>query len=111
MHARLEVLQADEVGTTPLPHPGVAGKDVILVDDGIATGTRMRAALADVRRRGARSVVVATPVASPAAYAELARLADNDVVAVEVPENSGPSGLRGLPPGGCPATVLAKTAS
>ena len=41
----------------------LAGKTVILVDDGIATGATMRAAITSVRSRGAKSIVVAVPVA------------------------------------------------
>jgi putative phosphoribosyl transferase len=47
-------------GRAPLP---VAGATVVVVDDGIATGTTMRAALKALRRRGARRVVLAVPVA------------------------------------------------
>lgn len=43
-------------------HP-VEGRDVLLVDDGIATGATLRAALQAVRKQGARSVVAAVPVA------------------------------------------------
>jgi putative phosphoribosyl transferase len=45
-------------------HPlELAGKTVILVDDGMATGATMRAALLSVRSRGAKSIIVAVPVA------------------------------------------------
>lgn len=47
-------------GRTPVP---VAGATVIVVDDGIATGTTMRAALRALRRRGAARLVLAVPVA------------------------------------------------
>jgi putative phosphoribosyl transferase len=45
------------------PAPVIAGQTVILVDDGLATGATMRAAVAAVRHLGAGSVVVAVPVA------------------------------------------------
>ncbi len=46
--------------------PAVAGRTVVLVDDGLATGATMRAALAAVRRAGpAAVVVVAVPVCAP----------------------------------------------
>jgi predicted phosphoribosyltransferase len=54
----------------------LAGRVVLLVDDGLATGATMRAAVAAVRRLGPRSVVVAVPVGAPEACAELAREAD-----------------------------------
>jgi len=45
-------------------HPlELAGTTVILVDDGMATGATMRAALLSVRSRGAKSIIVAVPVA------------------------------------------------
>ncbi len=47
-------------GRTPL---ALAGKTVILVDDGIATGTTVRAALKTLHRRGATKVLLAIPVA------------------------------------------------
>src|SRR5690606_5122138 len=56
-----------------------AGRTVILVDDGLATGATMKAALAAVRRQGAARIVVAIPVAPEEAVSELAALAD-DVV-------------------------------
>jgi putative phosphoribosyl transferase len=52
--------QVYQRGRAPLP---VKGATVIVVDDGIATGTTMRAALKALRRRGAGFVVLAVPVA------------------------------------------------
>jgi predicted phosphoribosyltransferase len=60
--------------------PDVRGKRVVLVDDGIATGSTMKAAVEAVRKLGAKEVVVAAPVASPSAAAELRELADRTVV-------------------------------
>ncbi|TVQ36691.1 MAG: phosphoribosyltransferase [Geminicoccaceae bacterium] len=54
----------------------VSGKTALLVDDGLATGTTMRAAIRAVRARGAAQVVVAVPVAPAETVAELERLAD-----------------------------------
>lgn len=45
------------------PRPSLAGRVVVLVDDGIATGSSMRAAVRAVRAQGPASVVVAVPVA------------------------------------------------
>jgi erythromycin esterase-like protein/predicted phosphoribosyltransferase len=47
------------------PAPDVTGRTVILVDDGLATGTTMRAAVQAVRQLGPRSVIVAVPIAAP----------------------------------------------
>lgn len=58
------------------PPPDFAGRPVILIDDGLATGATMRAAIAWVRARGAREVVVAAPVGAPRTVEALRRLAD-----------------------------------
>lgn len=47
------------------PAPDVRGKTVILVDDGLATGSTMRAAAAALRQRQPAGLVVAVPVSSP----------------------------------------------
>jgi putative phosphoribosyl transferase len=60
------------------PLPDVAGKVVVLVDDGIATGGTARAALRDLRQRGAAKLVLATPVGAHDAC--LALRADADEV-------------------------------
>lgn len=63
------------------PPPAVEGRTVILVDDGLATGTTMRAAASALRRQGPGSLVVAVPVAPPGPCEEIRALAD-DVVCV-----------------------------
>jgi putative phosphoribosyl transferase len=73
---------------TPLD---VHGRTAILVDDGLATGTTMRAAVEAMRLRGAARVVVAVPVAPPDAVGDLARLAD-DVICLETPSGFGAVG-------------------
>jgi putative phosphoribosyl transferase len=60
------------------------GKIVILVDDGIATGASMMAAVRAIRAGGPDSIVVAVPVGPPSACHELARVAD-DVVCATMP--------------------------
>lgn len=54
----------------------VRDRAVVLVDDGLSTGATMRAAIAAVRRLGARTVIVACPVGSKEALAPLEREAD-----------------------------------
>jgi putative phosphoribosyl transferase len=54
-----------------------SGLTVILVDDGLATGSSMQAAIAALRARGAASVVVAVPVGPPSTCREIASLADD----------------------------------
>jgi putative phosphoribosyl transferase len=59
-----------------LSYPSLMGLDVIVVDDGIATGSTMKAALASVKNRGAVSVTVAVPVGPPSTIKELNKIAD-----------------------------------
>jgi predicted phosphoribosyltransferase len=64
------------------PRADPHGKTVLLVDDGIATGASMLAALRALRASGPRSVVVAVPVGPSAVCEQLAREADGVVCAV-----------------------------
>jgi putative phosphoribosyl transferase len=66
--------------------PEVEGKTVILVDDGIATGSTMLAAVAALRQSNAGRIVVAAPVIAPSTYYQIRQAAD-DVAAVMVPDN------------------------
>jgi putative phosphoribosyl transferase len=61
------------------------GKTVILVDDGIATGCSILAAIAAIRRRGAVRVVVAVPVA-PASGCNAIRMEADELISVAEPE-------------------------
>jgi predicted phosphoribosyltransferase len=63
------------------PAPDVRGRTVILVDDGLATGTTMRAAARALRRLGPERVVAAVPVAAPETCASLQDEADELVCA------------------------------
>lgn len=62
------------------------GRRVILVDDGIATGATMRAAIQTVRRLGAKHCTLAVPVAPPEALQALASEVD-DLVCIATPED------------------------
>jgi putative phosphoribosyl transferase len=66
------------------PRVDLTGRMVIVVDDGIATGSTVTAAIRVVRDLGARQVVVATPVAPEDTVRRLTRVAD-DVVVLEMP--------------------------
>jgi len=64
----------------------VAGKTVILVDDGLATGSTMKAAVQAVRELGPARVVVAVPTGAAETCASMRRLAD-EVVCARSPED------------------------
>lgn len=66
------------------PYPELAGKDVVLVDDGLATGATMYAAAEAVKTKSPASVVVAVPVGSSSAVARVAAVVDR-VVCLESP--------------------------
>jgi hypothetical protein len=70
------------------PPAGVAGRSVIITDDGIATGATMVAALHVIRARGPHELIVAVPVAPPETVATLARHCDA-VECVIVPDFLG----------------------
>ena len=53
------------------PPVALTGRDVVLVDDGLATGATMRAAVVALRRQSPRRIVVAVPIGSPRACASL----------------------------------------
>ncbi len=61
--------------------PLVQGRTVILVDDGLATGSTMRAAVAALRKQQPSRIVVAVPVASPEACEELRSEVDETICA------------------------------
>jgi len=67
------------------PRPVITGKCVILVDDGVATGATMRAAIEALRRQSPSKIVVAVPVAPPDTVSRLRGEAD-EVICLEAPE-------------------------
>ena len=75
-------IQLYRAGRKPLD---LTGKTVILVDDGIATGATMRAALVSVRSRGAKFIVVAVPVAPAESLDEIRHEAD-ELICLYMPE-------------------------
>ena len=67
------------------PRPDIRGRVVILVDDGLATGSTMRAAIAALRHQGPARIVVAVPVAAAETCEELRAIAD-EIVCLQTPE-------------------------
>ena len=73
------------------PHPELKDRVVIVIDDGIATGATMRAALRALRKRQPRRLILAVPVAAPSILAALREEAD-EVVCLERHEGLGAIG-------------------
>jgi putative phosphoribosyl transferase len=67
------------------PFPDLHGRTALLVDDGIATGASMTAAVRAVRALGAARVVVAVPVAPPETVERLRREADDCICVLTPP--------------------------
>jgi putative phosphoribosyl transferase len=74
------------------PFPSLEGKTVILVDDGLATGSTMRVAVAALRLENPASIVVAVPVAALETCAGFRDVAD-DIVCAETPQPFNAVGL------------------
>ncbi len=68
--------------------PSFSGKTVILVDDGLATGASMRAAIQALRTRQPKKIVVAVPTAPVDTCEELSQLVD-DIICLETPQPFG----------------------
>lgn len=67
------------------PSPEVRGRTVLLVDDGLATGSTMRAAIAALRKLNPERIIVAVPVGASQTCSGMAEEAD-DVVCLRTPE-------------------------
>lgn len=80
-----ELLRREQSYRGNRPPIAVEGKTVIVVDDGLATGATMRAAVEALRKMRAGRIVVAVPVGAPSTCRELANRAD-DVICLRAPE-------------------------
>jgi len=67
------------------PEPDVQGRTVILVDDGLATGSTMRAAAAALRPQNPARIVVAVPVSAPQTCDEY-RMGVDEIICAKTPE-------------------------
>ena len=66
--------------------PEIQGKTVIVVDDGIATGSTMKAAVRALHHQGAARIIIAVPTVAAVSYEDLAREAD-EMVALITPKD------------------------
>jgi putative phosphoribosyl transferase len=80
-----EIARRNKRLRTVRPHAGLAGRSVILTDDGIATGATMIAAIRVIRAKRPHELIVAVPVASPERIRTIADLCDQ-VVCLSAPE-------------------------
>ena len=82
----IELQRREKAYRADRPPLDVEGKTVIVVDDGVATGSTMLAAVAALRQLNAARIVVAAPVIAASTFSEMKRAAD-EVAAVLVPEH------------------------
>ncbi|MBI3440811.1 MAG: phosphoribosyltransferase [Proteobacteria bacterium] len=82
----IELQRRDTLYRQGRPLPQLQGKTVIVIDDGLATGATMRAAVESLRQLQAGRIIVAAPVGSVSACRELSFIAD-EVICPYAPEN------------------------
>jgi len=82
---RVELTRREQAYRGDRPPADLRGRTAILIDDGLATGSTMRAAVAAARARGPAKIVVAVPVAARATVDEFRQEVD-EVVTVLAPE-------------------------
>ena len=82
---RLELERREQLYRGSRPLAPLADRTVIIVDDGLATGSTMRAAVTAVRQQHPAKIIVAVPVGAPSTCSELSRDAD-EVVCLRTPE-------------------------
>ncbi len=80
---RLELERRERLYRGPAPPLAIAGRTVILVDDGLATGATMEAAVRALQAMGAARIVVAAPVGAPEACNRIAAVADQVVCLIQ----------------------------
>lgn len=84
-HERVELERRERAYRGDRGPVAVAGRTTLVVDDGLATGATMRAAVATLRERGAAVIVVAVPIAAPVVCAEIGELVD-EVFCLRTPD-------------------------
>jgi predicted phosphoribosyltransferase len=79
---RRELARRESLYRGDRPPLDVEGRTVILIDDGLATGSTMRAAVTALRGQNPARIVVAVPIGAPATCAELLAIADECICAL-----------------------------
>jgi putative phosphoribosyl transferase len=82
---QMELERREQEYRDALPPPEIAGKTVILVDDGLATGSTMKAAAVALRKLGPAKIVVAVPVSAPSTCEEFESEVDS-IICAATPE-------------------------
>ncbi len=85
-HERSELARREREYRSGRPAPDLRGRSVILVDDGLATGATMRAAVTALRQQAVAKLVVAVPVGVPESCAAIAQEVD-EFICLLTPEN------------------------
>ena len=80
---RVEIKRRREKYFGEITHPDIEGKTAIIVDDGIATGYTMLAAINEIKRRKPGKIVVAIPITPEDTAREIRKITD-DLVSVEI---------------------------
>ena len=81
-----ELQRRDRTYRGDKPSPNIENQTIILVDDGIATGSTLQAAIALLKQQHPRQIIIAVPVAPPAICQEL-RTEVDQLVCLEMPDN------------------------
>lgn len=89
---RVELVRRERMYRDEQPPPQIQNRIVILVDDGLATGATMRAAVQAIRAQSPAKLVVAVPVGSSEVCADIARLVD-EMICTLTPESFYAVGL------------------
>lgn len=84
-HERIELERRERAYRGHRDPVDVAGRTALVVDDGLATGATMRAAVAALRERGAAVIVVAVPIAAPVVCTEMGAIVD-EIVCLRTPD-------------------------
>jgi predicted phosphoribosyltransferase len=83
---RIELERRERAYRAQRPPLDVRGRTVVLIDDGLATGSTMKAAVEAVRALAPHRIIVAVPVGSPETCREFAAVAD-DIICARAPEH------------------------